>query len=618
MEGRRPWRRVMDWVADIPAQTALDRRNAITVQLFCLALSAVMVLTLAGDAARILGRQGMGAFFRATPGTWLSLVLIAATMVLIRRASARQGFRVLCGGFVAVLATSLVVRGFHYHAYFFLRTSAIVVALPALLLGRRALWTAVAALCTGAVLGELRDRGLLGGAGPLPADMSPLGLAGAALLTTLLLAMVLDRFVSALREAFSAAIERQRALEVTAAHLTETNRELAEEAARRQRAEHLLVEAQKLEAIGRLSGGVAHDFNNLLTGISGFAELVRRELPAGTPTATDLDEIVSAARRGGELTRQLLAFARQQRIEPRLLHLEGRVQSMRKIVNRLLGDHIQLELRLAPEPWTVRMDPGQLEQVLMNLAVNARDAMPGGGRLAIITERCTVTAGESAPSPELGPGDYVRLTVRDNGVGIDEAVRARIFEPFFTTKAEGRGTGLGLATCYGIVRQAGGAIAVDSAPGRGSAFHIYLPRVPGEPDPDPQAIVPAASGGGQVVLVVEDDLFLRALVVRLLRGMGYAPLEARDPVDAEAVARAHGGPIDLLLTDVVMPGGGGRGLAEQLRAVRPEMKVLYMSGDTGVALARQDPVTPLLEKPFGPGELADKLREVFAGDARNG
>jgi signal transduction histidine kinase len=587
----------------------MDRRNAVTVQVFCLALLAVMVFDVLVTVAAVGSTGSLWQALRLEPASLVSIASLTLTLVLIRRGRVRAGFGVLSGSLVAILTVSLVLRGFHYHHYFLLRTAGVVLALPALLLGRRALWLSVGLLSGGALLGGLRDR--LWPTVAVVVEDSALGPVGSSVVTMLLLALVLDRFGSALREGYAAALDRQRELEAAAAELAASNKDLAEEVDRRRHAETLLVQAQKMEALGRVAGGVAHDFNNLLTSILGFADLCRSSLPAGSPQQADLEEIVAGARRGGQLTRQLLAFARQQQRAPRLIQLESRTRAMARMLERLLGEHFSLDLRMADTPSTVLMDPTQLEQVLVNMAVNARDAMPAGGTLTISTAPVDGGAEGGVPWPEQLPrGDYVRIGVRDTGIGMDDATRERIFEPFFTTKEQGRGTGLGLATCYGIVSQAGGAITVDTGPGRGTEFQIYLPRASGAPEDGEGPSFAPSRGGDETVLVVEDDLSVRALAVRVLRGLGYQTLEARDPRDAETVAAGHPGAIDLLLTDVVMPGGDGRMLAQRLRAQRPHLRVLFMSGYAGQAGLGASG-HPFIDKPFTAGELGPRVRAVL-------
>ncbi len=389
------------------------------------------------------------------------------------------------------------------------------------------------------------------------------------------------------------------------------------ETTERKQLEDQLRQAQKIEAIGRLAGGVAHDFNNLLTAILGGAELLRDDLPKDDPRGAELDDIMEAAQRGAALTHQLLAFSRKQILEPRVFSLNDLVRNAAKMLGRLIGEDIELISATAPDLGAVEADPGQIEQVLMNLVVNARDAMPRGGRLTI--ETANVELDEEYARRRLGatPGPHVMLAVTDTGVGMDEATKARLFEPFFTTKEAGKGTGLGLATVYGIVKQSGGSIWVYSEVGKGTSFKVYLPRVFAEPREHlaPRAAAPRPKGT-ETILLVEDDLTLRALARRVLSASGYTVVEANSPADAITLCERDGAQIDLLLTDVVMPGMGGVELAERIRRIRANLKVLYMSGYTHGAVSHQQVLPPgvaYLQKPFTPGKLASRVREVLDG-----
>jgi two-component system cell cycle sensor histidine kinase/response regulator CckA len=385
--------------------------------------------------------------------------------------------------------------------------------------------------------------------------------------------------------------------------------------------EEQLRQSQKMEAVGQLAGGIAHDFNNLLTAILGSAQLLLHATPPDDPRHEDAVEIKNAGVRAAELTRQLLAFSRRQVLAPKVLGLNAVVAHMQKMLRRLLGEDIELAVTLAPDAGSVNADPGQLEQVLLNLAVNARDAMPTGGRLSIATTRVTVTVELAERRHRLPPGDYACLAVTDTGSGMDEATQAHLFEPFFTTKEVGRGTGLGLATVYGIVKQSGGYIWVYSEVGHGTTVKVYLPRVAiAEEDAGrlPAAVAESAAprGGCETVLLVEDAAPVRSLARRSLEASGYTVLDAADGAAALDVAARHSGGIDVLVTDVVMPGMSGRELAERLAPERPRMKVLYTSGYTDDAMVRQGVLTAgvaFLQKPFVPETLARKVREVLDG-----
>lgn len=389
----------------------------------------------------------------------------------------------------------------------------------------------------------------------------------------------------------------------------------------RKQLEEQFHQAQKMEAVGRLAGGVAHDFNNLLTAILGSADLVLEGLTPGAAEREEIEEIRKAALRAADLTRQLLAFSRQQVIAPTVLNPNAVVADMDKLLRRLLGEDVALRTVLASDVGFVKADPNQLEQVLLNLAVNARDAMPSGGSLTIETQNVELDQEYVRGHLSAQPGPYVMLAVSDTGVGMDAATQARIFEPFFTTKERGKGTGLGLATVYGIVKQSGGWIWVYSEPGQGTTFKVYLPRVaeaaaaPAAPSSAP----PVSVRGSETILVVEDDEMIRNLVQKVLKTNGYTVLVAGDGSEAERVARAHVGTIDLLMTDVVLPGLNGREVARRLVAQRPGTKVLFLSGYTDDAIVHHgmlEPGVAFLQKPFPPAVLGRKVREVLDSPAQ--
>ncbi|MBI4877675.1 MAG: PAS domain S-box protein [Acidobacteria bacterium] len=388
--------------------------------------------------------------------------------------------------------------------------------------------------------------------------------------------------------------------------------------AERTRLEEQLRQAQKLESVGRLAGGVAHDFNNLLTVINGYGDLLLARLRADDPVRPSLEQIRKAGERAANLTQQLLAFSRKQVVRPRLLDLNAQAQEAGQMLRRLLQEDIELVLRLDPTVGSVMADPGQLHQVLINLAVNAKDAMPTGGELLVETSSVELNAGCETELPEAVPGKYVLLTVTDTGTGMDAETREHIFEPFFTTKETGKGTGLGLATVYGIVRQNGGWIAVRSEPGKGTTFRIYLPRAEAGPAKPDAAPPPMELHGSETILVVEDQADVRRLATRVLEAHGYTTLQAGSGAEALQLVRDHAGPIHLLLTDVVMPGMNGRELAGELTPRRPEMKVLLMSGYSESVVARRgvlDPGFTLLAKPFTSDELASAVRRVLGAPA---
>ena len=376
-----------------------------------------------------------------------------------------------------------------------------------------------------------------------------------------------------------------------------------------------LRQAQKMESVGRLAGGVAHDFNNLLMGVMGYVELCRDELPPEHPVRCYLDEITADSQRSANLTRQLLAFARKQIIAPKVLDLNDTVSSMLKLLRRLIGEDIDLAWMPGLELWTVKMDPSQIDQILANLCVNARDAIGGVGKLTIETRNVTFDATYCAAHAEFVPGAYVLLAVSDDGCGMDAETREQIFEPFFTTKGVGEGTGLGLATVYGIVKQNNGFINVYSEPGKGTTLKIYLSRFGDEAAGEADAATPTARpGGNETILLVEDEKSIRVTAALFLEALGYTVLAADCPEEALRLAAEHPGRIHLLITDVVMPGMSGRDLATQLATDRPQMKRLFMSGYTADVIAHRgvlDEGVEFLGKPFTRDDLARKVREVL-------
>jgi signal transduction histidine kinase/CheY-like chemotaxis protein len=417
---------------------------------------------------------------------------------------------------------------------------------------------------------------------------------------------------------------RDARLRETQGELEQHVQQLQEEVAERQRtqealqkSEDQLRQAQKMEAIGRLAGGVAHDFNNLLTAVIGYGQLLLADMPDDDPHKADVREMVKAGSNGAALTRQLLAFSRKQILQPQILCLNDIVADGNKILKRLIGEDVTVIARTDPALGFAEADPGQVNQVIMNLAVNARDAMPQGGTLTIETGNVVLDDAFARTHPGAQSGSFVRLTVKDTGCGMTPEVQAQLFEPFFTTKERGKGTGLGLATVYGIVRQSAGYISVESEVGRGSSFHVFLPRVADGRRPGAEEVVTTGLPGDTMqqhtVLLVEDEPAVRALAGRVLSNAGFTVLEAWNASEALRVAAEHRGRIDLLLTDVILPGKSGNELATSLADLRPAMKVLYMSGYTDDAIVRHNVSAgmPLLNKPFKPDDMLDAVRRLI-------
>ncbi len=382
----------------------------------------------------------------------------------------------------------------------------------------------------------------------------------------------------------------------------------------RKRLEQQVRHSQKMEAVGHLAGGVAHDFNNFLTIITGYGQMLQRNLEPGSSSRSQVDEILKSGERATALTRQLLAFSRQREFSPRTLDLTAVVGSTENMVRMLVGDRVELATALAAGLGQVRGDAGQIEQIIMNLAVNARDAMPNGGSLTI--ETCDVELDDryARGHVQVKPGPYVMFAVADTGCGMDAATQAHIFEPFFTTKEQGKGTGLGLATVYGIVKQHGGNIWVYSEVGHGTVVKIYLPRAEGNaPQVEPSRMVARDVRGSETIVVVEDEQAVRSLMVRMLRSKGYWVLEASRADEAQMVCQRHKGPVHLLLTDVILPQKNGRDLLDNLRPLRPDLKVLFTSGFTEEALRRRMLLSDaaFIQKPFTEESLLHKVRDVL-------
>jgi len=387
----------------------------------------------------------------------------------------------------------------------------------------------------------------------------------------------------------------------------------------RRRLEEQLRQAQKMEAVGMLAGGVAHDFNNLLTIISGYSQLILNNLAASDPNHNSVAQIMKAADRAATLTKQLLAFSRRQVLQPKVLDLNRLIGSLGTMLRRLIGEDVELKMVLRPDLGQVSADPGQIEQVLMNLAVNARDAMPKGGTLTIETANVQLAENTGSRRVPVKAGPYTLIAVSDTGFGMDEATQARLFEPFFTTKGSGRGTGLGLSTVFGIVKQSGGNVEVYSVPDRGTSIKVYLPRIDQPVAVEAVETARKVARGTETILLVEDDEMVRSLVRESLTREGYKVLDAADPLEARRIADAFRGKIHLLITDVVMPKVSGRELADQLVRRRPGMKLIFMSGYTDSAVINSGILqkeVAFLQKPFTPGVLMEKVRDVLECNGR--
>jgi len=370
-----------------------------------------------------------------------------------------------------------------------------------------------------------------------------------------------------------------------------------------------------MEAVGRLAGGVAHDFNNLLMVIGGYAEVILAELPVDHPLHEKGRAIQLAADRATTLTRQLLAFSRKQLLELKIVDINAIVQDMDRLLRPLIGENVELIMELSPQAAHVRADAGQIEQVLMNLVVNAKDAMPAGGRITIQTQNLIVDGSHGRTPQFIRPAKYVMLSVGDTGMGMDRETQSHIFEPFFTTKEKGKGTGLGLSTVYGIVKQTAGYVIVQSEPGRGTTFHIYLPQSDGTVEKQTASPSHTDLGGSETILLVEDEESVRELVRDTLAAKGYTVVEAATGEAGIAAAARHDGPVDLIITDVVMPGLGGRELVQQLAQSRPTTKVLYLSGYTEETIlgdGSTDHGAAFLQKPFTLQTLARKVKEILS------
>jgi signal transduction histidine kinase len=604
-------RDISAWLDRVPIADPFERRQARSLQIFSLLVAIQIVIT---EIARAIHPD------RATPPEIIVTgALTIFAFVMVRRGAWRISGAAYLIGVVAIACYDLIDGGLDANR-FNVRYFALPIAAAGLLLGRRVMWATLAVLAAGIAIGGLRDHGYLGGTGPQVAPAPPLGSAGHAIVLLAILAIIIDRFGLTLRSALTDAIARQRDAERAWADLRTTHAALEEEMARRAEAEAQLVQAQRMEAVGQLAGGIAHDFNNALTAVIAFNELASRSIDEDHRAAKDLRQAIGAAEHAGRLTQDLLTFARKRPVHPAVLQVEQRIEALVPMLRGLLGSQTELETEFAGSNWAVQIDPGQLEQIFINLVVNAHHAMPQGGRVTISTRHRRIAASEPPEWGDVSAGDWVEITVRDTGEGMSTETMRRAFEPFFTTKTVGNGTGLGLAICYGIVTQAGGHIRLSSEPGHGTTCSLYLPRVQ-EPalafTREPSTSPPP--GGTETVLLVDDEPRVRFSTARLLRELGYTVLEAASGLDAISVIRVHEGPLALVITDVVMPHVAGGALAEWLRAHRPEIRLMFITAHSGEIVDRETILRHnalVVTKPFTPGTLARSVRFVLDAGAR--
>jgi signal transduction histidine kinase len=593
------WQHLRLWLENLPLTDPIARRQASLLQVMLLGLLALSLVTLPIP----ISTPGSDTFWRLT--LLASLVVIGATviaLIVLRRGWLGYATTTVCTGLILAIAIDLVLVGIGGAGGIILALT-LPVTLAGLVVGRRVmLLVAGACVLLISVVATLEQM-----TPPLAGLIPPPGFSLNARVTTMipvmgLVCLILDRFSHTFRAAL---IE-----------LEHTNTRLRAELVERRQLEVQLVQAQKMEGIGQLAGGIAHDFNNILVAISGYTHLAREALPPDHTAHTDLFEVQKAAGRAVNLTRQLLAFARRQITDPQPINLNTLLDDMKLMLRRLVREDIELTVRPAPDLWTTLADPGQMEQVLINLVVNARDAMPDGGQLVIETANVVLDEEYAHRHVAVTSGLYVLLAVSDTGVGIDQETLQHVFEPFFTTKQPGEGTGLGLSTCYGIVKQNGGNIWIYSEVGQGTTVKVYLPRTAGAAvAPHEYAEPEAVLGGSETVLLVEDEAAVRELIVRTLRAYGYQVLEADNGEAALRIAALYRDTrIHLLLTDVVMPHMGGRALADRIVQSRPALKVLFTSGYTDNAIVhhgRLDRGINFLPKPFTPLALVRKVREVL-------
>jgi signal transduction histidine kinase len=605
-------RDVSAWLDRVPIADPFERRQARSLQIFAIIVALQLTMT---EVARAFHPD------RPTPPENIAAAVVTIfAFVMARRGAVRISAGAFLFGIIAIACYDLATGGLDADR-FNVRFFGLPLVAAGLLLGRRMLWTMLAIFAIFITIGALRDAGHLGGTGPQLAPVPPLGSAGHAIAILAILAVIVDQFGVTLRNALTNAVTRQRDAERAWADLQAVHVALEHEMRRRAEAEAQLVAAQRMEAVGQLAGGIAHDFNNALTAVIAFNELASQSIDTNHQAAKDLRQAIGAAEHAGRLTQDLLTFARKRPVHPAVFHVEDRVEPLLPMLRGLLGAQTTLDTEFPGSTWAVKIDPGQIEQIFINLVVNAHHAMPDGGRVTIATHHRRVTTSAPPDWGELPPGDWVEISVRDTGEGMTTETMRRAFEPFFTTKAVGNGTGLGLAICYGIVTQAGGHIRLSSQPGAGTTCYMYLPRVtlPAEPfSREPPTTPPP--GGTETLLLVDDEPAVRYSTARLLRELGYTVLEAASGLDAISVMRVHDKPLALVITDVVMPHVAGGALAEWLREHRPEIRLMFITAHSGEIVDRETILRHnalVITKPFTPGALARSVRFVLdAGTPR--
>ena len=606
------------WLERIEVSDAIERRQALVLQVILIVVGASFLLAALGGAIEAATGSGDDATGTGALPNLVGGIVTLALLFVLRRGQ----FRLVAGLFVALLilafgqalAATGLLEGAPYLALLMVPIVVAGLLLPRIWLVASAVGVYVVAVLAVNADPQLETAGVLAPTGNI-------------LFATLFITVAVDQFGGTVRRALFESIAHEQVIETgrqqLAARTTELQTavdRLEQEIAERQRLEQERADIQarglqnqRLESIGLLAGGVAHDFNNLLTAISGYTELARTRLEPGDPVQEDLAGIRQAAEQAAALTRQLLAFSRNQPLRPSIVDLGAVVTTVEPLLRRLLGERIRLVVRPESNLWTVLVDAGQVESVIVNLAINARDAMGGGGTLTIETANVELDAAYARTHPDVAPGSYAMVAVSDTGAGIDDETLGHIFEPFFTTKAFGKGTGLGLASVYGTVRQSGGHIWVYSEPGQGTTFKVYLPRAEGVAAAPAVAPRPEPNVTHELILVAEDEAYVRTMIVQALERRGHTVLAVETGEAALEAIENRGGEIGLLLTDMVMPGIGGLELLEQARAVRPELRAIVMSGYTALQLD-QRPLpadVTFLEKPFTLVRLDEAIREVL-------